>query len=121
MITASEVRALFPKNVDKLLFSKSWTLPTIEEIRQAVADNIEDRTDRRASDKRIVKDKIDCARNVLVAVAMMCEFDWPAALVQIKGHAVLGVIDNTKTVHYFEMLDGKEIDGQLKINLLLMV
>jgi hypothetical protein len=120
MITSNEVRALFPKS-DNLLFAKRWMLPTIEQIKKAVADCIKEREIRRLHDPRIVKDKIDCARNVIVAVAMMCEFDWPVCMVQIKGHAVLGVIDNTKTVHYFEMLDGTEIDQQLKINLTFMV
>jgi hypothetical protein len=120
MITAAEVRKLFPKS-DNLLFAKTWTLPTYKQIKEAVADNIKQRESRRLLDPNIKKDKIDCARNVLVAVALMCEFDWPVCLVQIKGHAVLGVIDDTKTVHYFEMLDGAEIDQQLKINLTFMV
>lgn len=120
-ITSSEIRTLFPAKVDKLLFSKEWMLPTDEQIDKAIAEILAERKIRHSSDSRVIKDKVDCARKVLVAVAKMSEYDWAVALVQLPGHAVLMVINDKKKLRFIEMLDGVDIDQKLKKNLILMV
>lgn len=120
-ITSAEIRALFPAKVDKLLFSKEWTLPNDEQIDAAVAEIVAARKARHTTDKRIQVKKLDCARNVIYAVATMAEYDYPAALVQIPGHAVLWIINDKKEQRCFEMLDGHEIDQEIKENLIFMV
>lgn len=120
-ITSKEVRRIFKKVPDKLLFSPEWTIPTKDAFLSAVQQNISDRKIRWNTDTRINKQKTDCTRNVMTLVAMMSEFDWSVGLAQIDGHALFFGIVEPQEVVLIESLDGGIVDQEIKINLIEML
>lgn len=121
MITSEEVRNIFPRKTEKLLFAKSWTLPTDEQMKEALELHIDKRQYSRFVDTQTVHNKIDCARNVMCMVTAFCIYDWAVGLAQIDGHALFFYINDRKEIVLIESLDGSVVDQKVKINLIIMI
>ncbi|SDP69912.1 hypothetical protein [Desulforhopalus singaporensis] len=111
-INASELRAILPQSrFGNFLLDRTYSLPTGDEIRQAVNDFI---ISRGNFDYEL--DRNDCDNAVWDLVGELSKHGWTVGLCVTNTHAVMGYVTNDTQVGFVDAITGFELnEPQIKL------